>query len=291
MRAGANGVELAYEEFGERGRPPVLLVMGLGAQMIGWHDDFCSALALGRHVVRFDNRDVGESQWLEGRVDLAACAAGDTSSAVYTLADMADDAVGLLDALGIDSAHVVGASMGGMVGQTLAIRHPERVRSLTSIMSTTGGPGVAPATEAATAALLSPPARTREEAMERSLAMSRVIGSPGFPRDEQDIRERAARAWDRGVNPAGFARQLGAIYASGDRTAALGTVEVTTLVMHGEDDPLVPVSGGVATAAAIPGAELWTVPGMGHDLPRPLWPELIGRIGTLVDAADGARAV
>jgi len=257
--------------------------------MIGWHDDFCHALSLGRYVIRFDNRDVGESTWLEGRTDLDAFAAGDTSSAVYTLEDMADDAAGLLDVLGLDSAHIVGASLGGMIAQTLAIRHPGRVRSLTSIMSTTGDPEVAKPTEAATAALLSPPARSRDEAMERALAVNRVIGSPGFARDEADLRRRSARAWDRGMNPSGFARQLGAIYASGDRTPALGSVTAPTLVVHGEDDPLVPVSGGRATAAAIPGAELWTVPGMGHDLPRPLWPELTGRIGALVDSADGAR--
>jgi pimeloyl-ACP methyl ester carboxylesterase len=286
----ANGVELAYETFGDHGGPPVLLIMGLGAQMIGWHDDFCRALALGHRVVRFDNRDAGESQWLEGQVDLAACAAGDTSSAVYTLEDMADDAVGLLEALGIGSAHMVGASMGGMIAQTLAIRHPQRVRSITSIMSTTGEPGVAQPTEAATATMLSPPAQTREEAMERSVAASRVIGSPGFRRDEQDIRERSGRAWDRGLNPAGFARQLAAIYASGNRTAALRWLDVPALVVHGEADPLVPVSGGRATAVAIPRAELWTVPGMGHDLPRPLWPELIARIAALAESADGVRA-
>jgi pimeloyl-ACP methyl ester carboxylesterase len=285
-----NGVEIAYETFGEEGRPPLLLAMGLGAQMIGWPDDFCTALAVGRHVIRFDNRDVGESQWLDGRVDLAACFAGDTSTAVYTLEDMADDAAGLLDALGLDSAHVVGASMGGMLAQTLAIRHPRRVRSLTSIMSTTGEEGAGQATEEATAALLSAPARTREEAMERSVAVGRVIGSTGFVRDEEAVRERAGRAFDRGVNPDGFARQLAAVCASGDRTEALRSLDVRTLVVHGEDDPLISVSGGIATAAAIPGAELWTVPGMGHDLPRGLWPELIARIGALVEATDGARA-
>lgn len=286
----ANGVAIAYETFGERDRPPVLLVMGIGTQMIGWHDDFCQALSLGRYVIRFDNRDVGESTWLEGTVDLEACAARDTSSAVYTLEDMADDAAALLDALGLVSAHVVGASLGGMVAQTLAIRHPGRLRSLTSIMSTTGEPGLAQPTEAAAAMLLSPPARNRDEAMERAVASSRVIGSPGFPRDEAELRRRAARAWDRGVNPAGFARQLGAVYASGDRTPALGLVTAPTLVVHGEEDPLIPVSGGRATAAAIPAAELWTVPGMGHDLPRSLWPELIARIGALAAAADRARA-
>ena len=289
-KAGAGSVTLAYETFGDEGRPPVLLVMGLGAQMVGWHTDFCEALADGRYVVRFDNRDVGESQWLEGSVDLGACAAGDTSSAVYTLEDMADDTVGLLDVLGLDSAHIVGASMGGMIAQTVAIRHPQRVRSLTSIMSTTGEPGIAEPTEAALAVLTSPPAANRDEAMERALEANAVIGSPGFRRNEQDIRERAAQAWDRGVNADGFLRQVAAVYASGDRTEALREIHVDTLVVHGEDDPLVPLPAGRATAAAIPGAELWTVPGMGHDIPRPLWPDLIARIGALIDHADGVPA-
>src|SRR5947208_13545983 len=173
-------VSLAYEEFGERGRPPVLLIMGLGAQMLGWHADFCTALSAGRHVVRFDNRDVGESQWLEGRVDLEACFAGDTSSALYTLEDMADDTAGLLDALDIGSAHVVGASMGGMIAQTLAITHPGRVLSLTSIMSTTGARGLGQPTEAALAALMAPPATSRDEAVERALARNLANGPPGF---------------------------------------------------------------------------------------------------------------
>jgi pimeloyl-ACP methyl ester carboxylesterase len=289
-KAEANGVSIAYESFGDPERPPLLLIMGIGTQMIAWHEDFCGALAAGRYVVRFDNRDAGESQWLEGRPDIAACAAGDTSSAVYTLEDMADDAIGLLDALGLGPAHMVGASMGGMIAQTLAIRHPDRVLSLTSIMSTTGEPGIANPTEAAVGVLLKPPAGSRDEAMERALEARRVIGSPGFPRDEQDIRARAALAFDRGVNPAGFQRQLAAIYASGDRTAALRSIDVPTLVVHGEDDQLVPLGGGRATAAAIPGAELWTVPGMGHDLPRAVWPDLFARIGSLADAVDASRA-
>jgi pimeloyl-ACP methyl ester carboxylesterase len=289
-KVAANGVEIAYEEFGERGRPPLLLVMGLGAQMIAWHEDFCRALSVGRHVIRFDNRDAGESEWLTGRVDLAAVFGGDMSTAAYALDDMADDAAALLDALGLEAAHVVGASMGGMIAQTLAVRHPDRVLSLTSIMSTTGERGAAEATPEAAAVLAAPPAGSRDEAMDRAVEARRVIGSPGFPRDEQDIRDRAGLAWDRGLNPAGVARQLAAIYASGDRTPLLRDLDVPCLVVHGEDDPLVPVSGGRATAAAIPGASLWTVPGMGHDLPRPVWPELIRRVGALIDGADSARA-
>jgi pimeloyl-ACP methyl ester carboxylesterase len=177
-----------------------------------------------------------------------------------------------------------------MIAQTIALRHPDRVRTLTSIMSTTGEPGITNPTEAALAVLLSPPARDRDEAMERAVEARRVIGSPGYPRDEQEIRRRAGVAWDRGVNPDGFVRQLAAVWASGDRTEALRSLAVPTLVVHGEDDPLVPVAGGRATAAAIPGAELWTVPGMGHDLPRPLWPELIARIGALADPVDQSRA-
>jgi pimeloyl-ACP methyl ester carboxylesterase len=289
QRTEANGIELAYETFGDPSRPALILVMGLGVQMVGWHEDFCRALAESHYVIRFDNRDTGESQWLEGKVDLAACAAGDTSSAVYTLEDMGDDAVGLLDALGIGPAHVVGASLGGMVAQTIAITHPERVLSLTSIMSTTGAPGISRPTDAATAVLLSPAPRTRDEAMERAVEGRKVLGSPGYPRDEQEIRTRAGMAWDRGVNPEGFARQLGAVWASGDRTEALKALDVPTLVVHGEDDPLIPPDAGRATAAAIPDAELWTIPGMAHDLPRALWPDLIGRIGRLVDTVEQAR--
>ena len=266
--------------------------MGLGTQMIGWPDGFCDALAdHGMHVIRFDNRDIGLSTHITDAPapDVGAALTGDHSSASYKLSDMAGDTVGLLDALELPSAHVIGASMGGMIAQTVAIEHPGRVRSLTSIMSTTGDPSVGQATRPAMAALLSPPAASREQAIERTLAIVRVIGSPGFELDEAEIRRRTGLAYDRSNDPVGVARQLVAIAASGDRTAALRRVSVPTLVVHGADDPLVDVSGGQATARAIAGADLAVFDGMGHDLPRGLWVELAGRIGELVRRADAAQ--
>ncbi|MGY1829957.1 alpha/beta fold hydrolase [Geodermatophilus sp. SYSU D01180] len=286
----AGDVDLAYETFGSAGDPPLLLVMGLATQMIGWPDEFCRMLAgRGLYVVRFDNRDIGLSTHLDeaGAPDVLAVMGGDHSKVPYRLADMADDAAALLDALGIDSAHVVGASMGGMIAQSLAVRHPERVRSLTSIMSTTGDPAVGAPAEAAIGVLLAPPATDRESAVQRAVDTYRVIGSPGFEFDEHGLRERAGLSFDRAHNPAGVARQLAAILASPDRTADLARVAVPTLVVHGEHDALVNVSGGRATAAAIPGAELLVVDGMGHDLPREVWPQLVDRITALAARADG----
>jgi pimeloyl-ACP methyl ester carboxylesterase len=284
-------IELAHESFGSPEDTPLLLVMGLATQMIGWPDDFCRMLAeRGLYVVRFDNRDIGLSTHLDsaGAPDVLAVMGGDHSRVAYRLADMAEDTAGLLDALGLDSAHVVGASMGGMIAQTLAIRHPERVRSLTSIMSTTGDPAVGAPAEAALGALLAPPATDRESAVQRAVDTYRVIGSPGFEFDEAGLRERAGLSFDRAYNPAGVARQLAAILASPDRTADLARVAVPTLVVHGEQDALVNVSGGRATAAAIPGAELLVVDGMGHDLPRAVWPQLVDRITALVDRVERA---
>ena len=283
----ANGIEIAYETFGDPGARPLLLVMGLGAQMIVWQDEFCTAIAeRGFHVVRFDNRDAGLSTHMHDapEPDVAAAMGGDYTSATYTLDDMADDSVGLLAELGIDAAHVVGASMGGMIAQTIAIRHPQRVLSLTSIMSTPG-PRVAPPTEAAAAALMAPPAMSREEAIERAIAATKVIGSPGFPPDEEWIAESAGVAYDRAFDPPGFARQFVAIQASGDRTEQLSGVRVPTLVVHGADDPLVTLPGGEATAAAIPDAELVVIPGMGHNLPRQVWPQVVDAIVRTADRA------
>ena len=285
-------LDIAYERFGDPDRPPLLLVMGLGTQMLGWPDGFCSALtARGVHVIRFDNRDIGLSTHLTnaGAPDLRAVMRGDVSSAPYRLSDMGGDVIGLLDELELDSAHLVGASMGGMIAQLLAIEHPRRVRSLTSIMSNTGDRSVGQATPRALAALMSPPAATRGEAIERTVSILRITGSPGFDLDEAELRRRTCLAFDRSHDPLGVARQFAAIGASGDRTDALRSVSVPTLVVHGADDPLVNVSGGRATARSIPGAELVVYDGMGHNLPRELWADMARRIGEVVERAEAER--
>ncbi len=291
QRTTVGDVELAYESFGSPGDTPLLLVMGLATQMVGWPDGFCRALAdRGHHVVRFDNRDIGLSTHLDdaGAPDVMSLFAG-AGTAPYSLADMADDTAGLLDALGWESAHVVGASMGGMIAQSLTIRHPHRVRSLVSIMSTTGDRSVGSPAEVALGVLFAPPATSRDEALQRAVDTYRVIGSPGFEFDEAALRERAGLSFDRAYDPAGVARQLAAILTTDDRTAHLGEITVPTLVVHGAQDTLVDVSGGRATAAAIPGADLWVVEGMGHDLPRELWPDVVDRISAVVQRGEGAR--
>ena len=289
---GASRIDLAYERFGDPDAPPALLVMGLGTQMLGWPLGFCVALVdHGLQAIRFDNRDVGLSTHCHDapQPDVSAALSGDASSAPYTLSDMAADSVGLLDALDVDSAHIVGASMGGMIAQTMAIEHPNRVRSLTSIMSSTGDQAVGQPTPEALKALLSPPATSREGAIDRAVQIFRVIGSPGFELDERELRERTGLAYDRAYDPLGVARQLVAVLASEDRTGALQSVDVPTLVLHGADDPLVEVSGGYATERAIPHAELVVVDGMGHDLPPALWPEMTSWIADLVERAVDAQ--
>jgi pimeloyl-ACP methyl ester carboxylesterase len=280
-RAQANGLDLEYDTFGDPGDPPLVLVMGLGAQMITWEDGFCELLAgRGFFVVRYDNRDVGLSTWLDDlpAPDLAALAGGDLTTAPYRLSDLADDAVGLFDALGIARAHVVGASMGGMIVQQLAIDHPERLLSLTSIMSTTGDPAVGRAEPWALALLTRPPATTREQALADSVDGYRKLGSPGYPDDEAFLLAKAALHYDRARHPVGTLRQAAAVVASGDRTAGLRSVRLPALVVHGDADPLIDVSGGKATAEAIPDAELLVIPGMGHNLPRAVWPTLVEAI-------------
>jgi len=295
-RASSNGIELEYDTFGRTSDRPLLLVMGLGAQMILWDEAFCGLLAeRGFHVIRFDNRDVGLSTKLDAAgmpnvfEAFANAAQGRQIAAPYTLSDMAGDAVGLLDALGLETTHVVGASMGGMIVQTLAIEHAKRLRSLTSIMSTTGNPALPGPEPAAMGALTTPAPTEREAAIEHGVKLWRVIGSPGFRFDEAWVRDRAARAFDRGVSPAGFARQLVAILASGNRKPALGAVRTPSLVIHGAADPLVPLAGGRDTAEAIPGAELLVLEGMGHDLPKPLWTTFVDAIAKHAERAETAR--
>jgi pimeloyl-ACP methyl ester carboxylesterase len=286
--APANGIELAYQEMGDPDGEPLLLVMGLGTQMIAWDEGFCGLLAeRGFRVVRFDNRDIGRSTKIESagppsRVDMMF---GRRGSAAYLLPDMAADTVALMDHLKIDSAHVVGASMGGMIAQTVAIEHPERVRSLVSIMSNTGSRWTGMPSRKAMAVLLGRPPRGREAAIDRSVNTFRVIGSPGYPFDEERVRRISGRAYDRGHSAAGVLRQLHAITASGDRTQALHDVPVPTTVIHGDSDPLVRPAGGRATARAIPNARLKMIDGMGHDLPPQLWPVFAEQI-----ASNAARA-
>ena len=274
--AAANGITIEYDTTGDPSAPPMLLVMGLGGQLTAWDDRFVDKLAArGFHVIRYDNRDVGKSTWFDeaGPPDIAAALTG-TAKPAYLLSDMAADAAGLLDALDISAAHVVGVSMGGMIAQAFAIAYPQRVLTLTSIMSTTGDPGVGqPHPEAMATLMVAPPAN-REAAIDQSVAGWRVIGSPGYDFDEADIRARAGAAYDRGFHPDGTGRQLIAIVSSGDRTPALRELRVPTLVIHGEADPLVDVSGGKATAAAIPNARLQLIAGMGHDMPKALFDEL-----------------
>ena len=286
-RTAANGIEIEYDTFGDRSSPPLFLVMGLGAQMVLWEDDFCTALAdRGFFVVRFDNRDIGKSTWLDAAgvpnvfVAMQAAAAGKPIEAPYTLADMADDVAAFMTALGIQRAHVVGASMGGMIAQTLAIRHPDRLLSMTSIMSTTGDPSLPQATPEALQVLIQQPPADRAGNVDFYIGAWRVIGSPGFPFDESRMRKIFELAFDRGYHPDGTARQLVAIMASGDRTSALKSVRVPSLVIHGDGDPLIPVAGGRATAAAIPGAKLVVVEGMGHDFPVGVWKPIVDAIQT-----------
>ena len=283
--ARANGLDLCYDTFGDPAAPPLLLIMGLNSQMIAWDDEFCSELARrGYRVIRFDNRDIGLSTRFDaaGVPDVSAAfmavMQGKGVTAPYRLTDMAADAVGLLDALGIARAHVVGASMGGAIAQTLAIEHTERLLTLTSIMATTGAPGLPPPTPDALAVLFKPPAPDQVSYFESYAQTWKVLRAGSFPLDEARDLTRAGQTWARGLNPAGSARQLVAILASGSRKEALGGVRVPTLVLHGDADPLVPLGCGVDTAESVPGAKLVVIKGMGHALPIPMWPQIIDAI-------------
>jgi pimeloyl-ACP methyl ester carboxylesterase len=276
------GIELCYELRGAPEDPVVVLIAGLGRPLIGWDDAFCQLLVKGGFsVLRFDNRDAGLSTHLEGGppFDLAAARHGGREAVGYTLDDMADDTVGLLDVLGIEQGHIVGTSMGGMIAQALAINHPARVRSLCSIMSTTGADDVGRPTSEAMGVVMQRPATDRETYVSTELTNSAVIGSRGALVDEAWRRRRFESFYDRGVYPAGTSRQIMAIVASGDRTAALAGVTVPTLVIHGDVDALVTLSGGEATARAIPGAELLVIPDMGHEIPPAVQPMVVEAIG------------
>lgn len=284
-RATSNGIEIEYETFGELDGLPLLLIMGLGAQMISWDEDICHSLVdRGFFVIRFDNRDVGLSTKVDTDVDvmaqMLAAFAGEPVHPPYLLRDMAADAVSVLDDLHIEAAHVVGASMGGMIAQTVAIEHPERVLSLTSIMSTTGDPDVGQPNPEVLPLLLEAPPTERDAAIARAVEVSRLIGSPeNFEADR--ALARATRAYDRNVYPAGVGHQLLAIVGSGSRSDALRSLDVNTLVIHGDADPLVDVSGGERTAEVIPHAELLIIEGMGHDMPSTEWPAIIEAITAL----------
>jgi pimeloyl-ACP methyl ester carboxylesterase len=274
-------IELCYETFGDPADPTLLLVMGLATQMIGWHEDLCRQFAeRGFHVVRYDNRDVGRSTHLRHVPAPTArqLLRRDRAAASYTLADMAADGVGLLDHLEVDAAHLVGVSMGGMIAQTIAARHPARVLSLASIMSTTGSRRVGQPGLKTYPVLLRRAPNDRERYVAHAVRIFKLIGSPGFERDERHLREMAALSYDRGYDPAGSARQLAAIVASGDRTEDVRRIAAPTVVIHGTRDPLVSRSGGRATARAIPGARLVEIAGMGHDLPRGAWPRIVDEV-------------
>ncbi len=281
----SNGLELEYDVFGTPDGKPLLLVMGLATQMIAWDEEFCEGLVQrGHFVIRFDNRDVG----LSSKIDNAPVpsllelvpkvAAGEPIEVPYQLSDMATDSLGVLDALEIPQAHVVGASMGGMIAQCMALEAPDRLLSLTSIMSTTGNRELPPSKPEAMARLLVPPASEREEIIEGAITTQRVIGSPGFPFDEKRIRARATRAYERSHYPAGAVRQTAAIAAAPPRDEALRQLDLPTLVIHGDADPLVPVEAGIHTHECVKNSKLVLIKGMGHDLPQPTWGQIIDAI-------------
>ena len=291
----ANGIEIAYDDRGGANDPVILLIMGLATQMIAWPEAFCDGLAArGFRVIRFDNRDVGLSTKFDSAppIDLAAimqsATAGRKISTPYDLTDMAKDAVGLMDRLSIGKAHVVGASMGGMIAQIVAGQYPERVRSLVSVMSSSGDPKLPQAKPEAMSAIMQPrpPGSDRELAVQHGMKIYRAIGSPGFPTSEEELRAKVGAAFDRSYYPVGIGRQFAAILANGSRVEMLRRISVPTLVLHGADDPLVPVEAGRHTAAQIPGSKLTIIPGMGHDIPTSLTPILVNAIAAHCEAAD-----
>ena len=273
-RVSANGIEIEYETFGDPKAQPMLLIGGLGSQLLSWDEDFCALLAgHGFHVIRFDNRDSGLSTWVDD---------------AYTLDDMAADAAGLLDALGISAAHVVGASMGGFIAQLVALNHPDRVLTLTSIMSGPNGDDQVQPTTEGSGVLMAPAPDTREERIAMGVWARQALLGPADPFDEPHERARVTRAVDRAYHPAGFGRQLGAVLVARGRLERLGSVSVPTLVIHGDADILVPVENGRRVAAAVPGARLMEIEGMGHDLPRRVWSQVADAIASLAGEAAPA---
>jgi pimeloyl-ACP methyl ester carboxylesterase len=292
-RTRANGIEIEYATFGPTEGRPLLLLRGLGTQMIHWDPRLCERIAeAGHHLVIFDNRDVGLSSHFhtDGAPDLGAVVralmAGEEPDVPYRLGDFANDVVGLMDALELESAHIAGISMGGMIVQQVAIAHPERVRSLTSIMSSTGEPGLPGPTPGAQAALSSPPPRERSAYIAHNVENQRCFTGNGFPFDDEARREIAGRAFDRAFDPDGVTRQMAAVVASGSRHEALAQVRAPSLVIHGSDDPLIPLAGGEATARAIPGAHLQVIEGMGHDLPEGSWSQWVPTLAAHTEAAE-----
>jgi len=284
-KAKVNNIEIEYDTFGDPSSKPLLLIMGLGAQLINWDEEFCEKLVeRGFFVIRFDNRDVGLSTKFEeaGEPDLMklfiSVQKGEKIEAPYTLEDMADDAVGLLNALNIDKAHICGTSMGGMIAQTVAYRHPSHVLSLTSIMSSTGNPDLPQPKPEALQVLIKPVPEGREAIIEDGVTRMRIIHGSGFPFDEDRARKLAIRSYDRSNYRPGFSRQLAAILATGNRKPAVLSITVPTLVIHGGDDPLLSREGGKDTAEAIAGSELMIIEGMGHSLPPEVWPRVIEAI-------------
>ncbi len=286
-RARVGDVELVYETIGDPSDPALLLVMGLGMQLIHWDRELCELFAeRGFHVIRFDNRDAGLSTKIKGPIpNIMRLVSGLPTKVPYLLEDMANDTFGLLDHLGIERAHLVGTSMGGMVAQTMAIRRPERVLSLASMLSTTGDRRVGTPKLRVWSVLTRRAPKERDAYVEYFLRVFKMIGSPAYPADEERTRAVAAATFDRCHYPAGTARQLGAIMASGSRTSGLRGLDVPTVVIHGEADPLVPLRAGIATARAIPNAELIKISGMGHDMPRELWPAYVDAIAKNAERA------
>jgi pimeloyl-ACP methyl ester carboxylesterase len=283
--ADANGIRLCYETFGKRSDPPLVLVMGLAAQMIIWPEDFCAQLAAqGRYVVRFDNRDIGKSTWFteEKTPSMAdifmGLAAGKKLPARYALIDMAKDTIGLMDALGIERADVVGASMGGAITQELMVAHPERLRTATLIFAPSGDPDSPQASPTALANLMAPRPTDRASFIETYVNTWRVLAADHFPFDEEKTRREGAESFDRGSNPQGVVRQMLAIVASGNRKEALRSTHTPTLIVHGTLDPLVPFGIGEDLAKTIPGAKFEVIEGMGHSLPRQAWPQILSAI-------------